>query len=153
MTQPEPCRPQVVVAPRRRRVEGRDAAAVDEQPVRVMVVDDQPAFRRAAASVIELTDGFVLVAQAHDGTLAVSAADEVDVDLVLMDVNMPGIGGVAAARELVRRHPDVVVALVSTYATGDLPTDVLTSGRPYLRKEHLSPDGLSALWRRHRPGT
>jgi DNA-binding NarL/FixJ family response regulator len=121
--------------------------------VRVLVADDQQAFRRAAAAVIELTEGFALAGLATDGSAAVLIADETPVDLVLMDVNMPGIGGVAAADELADRHPEVIVTLVSTYSTADLPGDVVASGRPYLRKEHLSPEALVELWRRHRPTT
>ena len=127
-------------------VRRREHERVNEAAVAVMVVDDQRAFRSAAASVVELTDGFTLVAEAASGEQAVRLASERDVDLVLMDVNMPGIGGVEAANAISETEHDVVVVLVSTYEPSDLPADVHRSGRPYLHKERLDPDVLRALW-------
>ena len=117
-----------------------------DHPVRVVVVDDQPSFRRAAAAVIELTDGFRLVGEAADGATAVGLVGHVDADLVLMDVNMPGIGGVDAAGRIRSEHPDVVVVLLSTYEQPDLPADVADSGRRYVHKERFGPDVLRGLW-------
>jgi two-component system, NarL family, invasion response regulator UvrY len=128
----------------------REHERVNEVAVAVMVVDDQRAFRSAAASVVELTDGFTLVAEAASGEQAVRLAAERDVDLVLMDVNMPGIGGVEAAEAICGSDDGVVVVLVSTYEPSDLPADVHSSGRPYLHKERLDPDVLRALWTERR---
>ena len=79
--------------------------------MRVFVVDDQRAFRSAAAMIVSLSDGFRVVDEAASGEEALERIGEVHPDLILMDVMMPGIGGLLAAEEIVLRHPDVVVAL------------------------------------------
>jgi two-component system response regulator DegU len=64
-----------------------------------------------------------------------------------MDINMPEMNGIEAARTMVSRRPEVVVILCSTYDAGDLPAEVATSGaRAYLHKEHLGADVLRRLW-------
>ena len=65
-----------------------------------------------------------------------------------MDVHMPGIGGIEAARRIHAAHPDLAVLLMSTYDIADLPAGVADCGAAaYLRKEELSPDALSRFWR------
>jgi two-component system, NarL family, invasion response regulator UvrY len=77
----------------------------------------------------------------------VSLAARVSPALVLMDINMPGMNGIEATRELVSLHPGIVVILCSTYDAGDLPSEVATSGaRAYLNKEHLGADTVRRVW-------
>lgn len=121
--------------------------------VSVLVVDDQKPFRLAAKAVLRRTDGFEFVAEASDGDEAVSTAAEIRPDLVLMDINMPGMNGVEATRRIVQHSPDVVVVLCSTYDLHDLPPDAASSGaRGYVHKEHLGPDVLRELWADRKSG-
>src|SRR3954463_8645548 len=83
--------------------------------VRVLVVDDQAAYRRALAAVVTETDGFVVVAETTSGEESIEVAAEVRPDLVLMDVNLPGISGIDAARRLAEGPEAPVVVLLSTY--------------------------------------
>jgi CheY-like chemotaxis protein len=68
--------------------------------IRVLVVDDQAPFRRAMAAVVEETEGFVIVGLAATGEEAVELAATLVPDLVLMDVNLPGIDGLEATRRV-----------------------------------------------------
>ena len=68
--------------------------------VRVLIVDDQEPFRQAARAVVELTDGFEVAGEAETGEDAVDRARELEPDLVLMDVNLPGIDGLEATRRI-----------------------------------------------------
>jgi DNA-binding NarL/FixJ family response regulator len=112
-----------------------------------IVVDDQAPFRAAMKAVLKRTAEFELVGEASDGNEAVSLAARVSPALVLMDINMPGMNGIEATRELVSLHPGIVVILCSTYDAGDLPSEVATSGaRAYLNKEHLGADTVRRVW-------
>jgi DNA-binding NarL/FixJ family response regulator len=115
--------------------------------VPVLVVDDQAPFRLAARAVLRRTEGFELVGEAGSGEEALEKADELHPALVLMDINMPGINGIEATRQLVAAHPGTVVFLCSTYQLSDLPPDASASGASaYVNKEELSPGVLTRLW-------
>ena len=68
--------------------------------VRVLIVDDQAPFRDVARTVVELTDGFEVVGEVETGEDSVTSARDLRPDLVLMDVNLPGISGLDATRQL-----------------------------------------------------
>ena len=122
------------------------------EDVRVLVVDDQAPFRRAAQAVVALTPGFEVVGEAESGEDAVTMVDQHRPDLVLMDINMPGIDGCEATRRITRAHPGTVVLLVSTYDAEDLPTDAASCGAAeYVHKEDLGPDVLEVAWSRYAP--
>jgi pilus assembly protein CpaE len=125
-------------------------ASSGRQPtaVRVLLVDDQDAFRRAARAVIKRTPGFVLAAEAVHAEGALEAVCTVPTDLVLMDIGLDGnVDGIEATRLLLLRHPGLVVVLMSTYEPVDLPTRARTCGATaYLPKHELSPTMLRAIW-------
>jgi DNA-binding NarL/FixJ family response regulator len=114
--------------------------------VGVLVVDDSPTFRRAAVAVIDMTDGFEVVGEAASGEDALQMAASLRPDLVLLDVNMPGLGGLAALDAFRRDRPETQVVLVSTYGPADLPSDVRAAGTTYLHKARLTPESIHALW-------
>lgn len=120
----------------------------------MLVVDDHQPFRSVAAAVLARTAGFVLVGEAETGEDAVRAAELLRPGLVLMDVRLPGISGVEAARRIVAAHPDVVVLLCSTYQVDDLPGEVASAAfAGYLHKARLRSEALRRLWlQRHAPG-
>jgi DNA-binding NarL/FixJ family response regulator len=102
--------------------------------VRVVVVDDQEPFRSAARAVVEVTNGFTFAGEATSGAEAVELCKEVEPDLVLLDVRMPGMDGFETARRIGPSHPDTVVVLLSSYA----------SAPEVAPKEALSPAFLVA---------
>jgi two-component system, NarL family, invasion response regulator UvrY len=115
--------------------------------VRVLVVDDQAPFRRAAQAVLMMTDGFDSIAEAESGEAAVEAADQLHPDLVLMDINLGGINGIEATRQIMAAHPETVVILLSTYNADDLPADARDSGAiAYVHKEEFAPNLLEDIW-------
>ncbi len=113
----------------------------------VLVVDDQAPFRFAARNVIRLTAGFELAGEAATGEDGVAMANDLHPDLVLMDINMPGINGIEATRQLLAQAPETVVFLCSTYSLVDLPPGAPDSGAvAYVNKEALGPAVLRRLW-------
>jgi DNA-binding NarL/FixJ family response regulator len=116
-------------------------------PLSVIVVDDQPPFRLAARAVLRRTAGFELVGEAGNGLEAIALAEDVHPDLVLMDINMPEMGGIEATRQIMAELPETVVILCSTYGVSDLPPEAATSGaRAYVHKEQLDATTIRRLW-------
>lgn len=99
----------------------------DRRAVRVLVADDQAVVRRGLATMVDDTAGFETVAEAGDGETAVTEAARYRPDVVLMDVRMPGIGGIEATRRIVAEHGDAIKVLMVT--TFDLDAHVLDSLR------------------------
>jgi two-component system, NarL family, invasion response regulator UvrY len=114
--------------------------------VDVLVVDDQPAFRAVVRTLLSVTPDLRIVGEAETGEEAVRLAAALRPAAVLMDVNLPGISGIEAARQVIAADPAVKVVLMSTYAAADIPADATVSRvTGYLRKEDLTPDALSQL--------
>jgi two-component system invasion response regulator UvrY len=116
--------------------------------VRVWVVDDQACFRRAAAEILSAAEGFVLAGECATGESAIELIRDDGAGIVLMDIHMPGIGGIETTRRIRATHPDVKVVLMSTYDLEDLPAGAADCGAAaYLHKENLTPDLLTRLCR------
>lgn len=116
-------------------------------PVRVLVVDDQAVFRRVMGTVVEETEGFDLVGSAESGEESISAAGVLRPDLILMDVNLPGMDGMEATRRLQAETPTAAIVLLSTYSEDDWDGQVQECGAvAYVAKSAFGPDRLTALW-------
>jgi DNA-binding NarL/FixJ family response regulator len=118
--------------------------------VRVLIVDDQAPFRAAARAVVEATDDFEVVAEVESGEASVEAARELHPDLVLMDVNLPGINGLEATRQILAGANDakpVVVLVLSTYEAAEYAPRATEAGAAsYIPKSEFSPDKLAEAW-------
>ena len=102
-----------------------------DERVRVWVVDDQASFRRATAATLDAMDDFVMAGECETGESAVELIRDGDADIVLMDIHMPGIGGIEATRRIRAARPDVIVVLMSTYDLDDLPAAAADCGAVY----------------------
>lgn len=133
--------------------EAPPAMSAGQKRVRVLTVDDQERFRAAARILVDATPGFYNVAEACTGEDGVAAALREDIDLVLMDVRLPGIDGIEATRRVRLARPRTEVVLISATA-GELPADASECGAlAVLAKDELRPSVLIDLWDRvpHRP--
>jgi two-component system, NarL family, invasion response regulator UvrY len=128
--------------------EASGAVPSSERHVRVLTVDDQERFRAAARILVDATPGFYNVAEASTGEDGVAAAMRQEIDLVLMDVRLPGIDGIEATRRVRHARPGTEVVLVSATAT-ELPADASECGAlAVLAKDELRPSVLIRLWER-----
>jgi len=126
------------------------AATLEAMAVRVLIVDDQEPFRLAARMVVEATDGFDIVGEAETGEDSVTMAAELAPDLVLMDVNLPGINGLDATRQILSGAAGagaVVVLLLSTYEEEEYaPRAAECGASAYIPKAVFGPDRLESAW-------
>jgi DNA-binding NarL/FixJ family response regulator len=116
--------------------------------VRVLIVDDQEPFRLAARMVVEATDGFEVIGEVETGEASVDAAKQLDPDLVLMDVNLPGINGLEATRQILAEpYNRVVILLLSTYEEEEYaPRAAECGAAAYIPKSSFGPDRLAEAW-------
>ncbi len=116
--------------------------------VSVVIVDDQEPFRQAARMVVELTDGFEVVGEAETGEASIDVVRDLDPDLVLMDVNLPGIDGLEATRRILAGAPNARVILVlSTYEAEEYAPRAAEAGAAaYIPKSAFGPDTLADAW-------
>ena len=116
-------------------------------PVRVLIVDDQEPFREASRMVVEMTDGFVVVGEAGDGEEAVRMAGELRPDIVIMDVQMPGMNGIEATRTIAAMDQPPRVLVMSTHESGDFGGPALDAGAlAFMPKAEFGMDALVEFW-------
>jgi DNA-binding NarL/FixJ family response regulator len=84
-------------------------------PIRVLVADDHPVFRRGMRAILGAEPDIELVGEATDGEEAVALALELRPDVVLMDLNMPGVSGIEATRRVLEASPDVAILMLTMF--------------------------------------
>ncbi|MEU5976077.1 response regulator transcription factor [Streptomyces sp. NPDC047315] len=104
--------------------------------ISLIVVDDHPVVRDGLRGMFESSEGFAVLGEADNGVTAVELALRMDPDVVLMDLRMPGGGGVAAIAELTRRRARAKVLVLTTYDTDSDTLPAIEAGATgYLLKD------------------
>jgi DNA-binding NarL/FixJ family response regulator len=115
--------------------------------VRVLIVDDQAPFRQAAAAVVSVSDPFVVVGAVGSGEECLTAMTDLRPDLVLMDINLPGLDGIDTTQLLTALAAPPAVVLMSTYPHAEYADRARQCGAvAYIEKFAFSPDLLAATW-------
>ena len=105
-------------------------------PIRLMIVDDQKLMRQGLKTLLELEGGFEIVAEAGDGQAALEAYAELQPDVALMDIRMPGMDGVEATRRLRQQWPEARVIILTTFNDDEYVFEALRVGAlGYLLKD------------------
>jgi DNA-binding NarL/FixJ family response regulator len=118
----------------------------DEAVIRVMIVDDHPVVRAGLRGMLAGAGGIEIVAEAASGPEAVAVAGRAGPDVILMDLRMPGGGGVAAIAALARERPAVRVLVLTTYDNDrDIVRAVEAGAAGYLLKDTPRADLLAAI--------
>ena len=113
-------------------------------PVRVLLVDDDDLMRAGLTAVLSSDETIDVVGDAPDGRAAVERAIELRPDVVLMDVRMPGLDGIAATRELLAVAPDVKVVVLTTFEQDDYIFGALSAGASGFLLKRTRPEELIA---------
>ncbi|HEY4879380.1 MAG TPA: response regulator transcription factor [Candidatus Acidoferrales bacterium] len=99
-----------------------------EKQLRILVADDQPYMRRAVKALLESREGWVVCGEAADGLEAVEKTEKLQPDVVVMDMLMPHLNGLEAARRIHREFPDSHVLILTLHDVPELIRLVQTAG-------------------------
>lgn len=120
-------------------------------PIRVLLVDDQELIRLGFRMVIEAEDDLVVVGEASDGRSAIAQNAALRPDVVLMDVRMPGLDGIAATEAIVREHPSTRVLVWTTFDLDEYAFGAIGAGASgFLLKDAHRHEMLGAIRAVHR---
>jgi DNA-binding NarL/FixJ family response regulator len=116
-------------------------------PIRVFVVDDSEVFLDAVREVLDACPDFELIGAAHTGEAALAALANVTPDLVLVDVVLPGMGGLETCRRLTDLQPDATIVLTSVGEDPRVaPVDAGFARALFVPKAQISPRALRQAW-------
>jgi len=114
--------------------------------IRILIADDHGIVRHGTRSLLEQEADFEVVGEAEDGRAAVEMTEALNPAIVVMDIAMPHLNGLDAAAQIVRRHPDVGVIILSMHEEEDYLVRALSAGvRGYLLKETAQVDLVRAV--------
>lgn len=125
-----------------------------EAPLRLMLVDDHEVVRRGLAALLESSAGWEIVGEAADGRSAVTLAEEVQPDVVVMDVGMPELNGFEATRQILKVRPQIEVLILTMHDGEQLVREVIDAGaRGYVLKSDAGRHLVAAVHSlaRHQP--
>jgi DNA-binding NarL/FixJ family response regulator len=123
-----------------------DTAPQNSEPIRILVVEDQPLIRRAFAAMLGLEPDIEVVGQAADGAEGIELVRRYRPDVVLMDIQMPRVGGIAATRRILAEFPATQIVVLSTFDTDDLVFEAISAGaHAYLLKDASEAEILATI--------
>lgn len=121
------------------------------EPIRVLLVDDQQLIRVGFRLVLEAEHDIVVVGEAGDGHEAIALASALRPDLVLMDIRMPGLDGIAATAAIVRQLPETRVLVLTTFDLDEYAFGAIRAGASgFLLKDVRRDEMIAALRAVHR---
>lgn len=117
------------------------------EPIRILLVDDQPIVHQALSEMISFIDDFELVGQAYDGRESIDLCKTHKPHIVLMDVMMPLMGGIEATKQILQIHSQIKVLALSSYQDDDSVYTMLNAGASGYILKNTSVDDLESIIR------
>jgi DNA-binding NarL/FixJ family response regulator len=110
--------------------------------VRVLVVDDHPAFRKALTSALNMVDGFEVAGEAGGGVAACEEADQLEPDVILMDLSMPDLSGIDAMKVIHETKPGMPVVILTAHADPGVEREAREAGASGFLAKGIGLDDL-----------
>jgi len=128
----------------RKTVEFRKAGGTDKS-VRILIVDDFKDWRRQVLSLFQARPEWQVIAEAADGLQAIQKAEELKPDLIVMDIGLPKLNGIEAARQIQQLSPSSKILFLSQNNDLDVVRAALSTGLGYIQKTDVRSDLLPAI--------
>jgi DNA-binding NarL/FixJ family response regulator len=114
--------------------------------LRILIADDHDLLRRGLKTLLEFHPGWTVCAEANTGREAVAKAEELKPDIVILDITMPELNGVEAARRILKASPNTEILVLSVHYSDQLIRDILDAGvRGYIVKSDSDRDLITAV--------
>jgi DNA-binding NarL/FixJ family response regulator len=114
---------------------------------RVVIVDDHPIFRHGVRYTLEASGEFEVVGEAADGQRAIQAAESLNPDVMLVDINLPGLNGLEVARVVRRRLPQTALIVLTAYEDDEQLFNAIKVGAAAYSPKDISPEQLLQITR------
>jgi DNA-binding NarL/FixJ family response regulator len=114
---------------------------------RVLIVDDHPIFRHGVRYTLEASGEFEVVGEAADGQKAIQVAEQLNPDVMLVDINLPGLNGLEVARVVRRRLPQTALIILTVYEDAEQLFNAIKVGAAAYSPKDISPDQLLQITR------
>ena len=117
-----------------------------DNPIRILIADDHTLFREGLVALFDSLPEIEVLGTVADGHAVIQAADELQPDVILMDIQMPGVNGIEATRQIVQRSPHIGVIVVTMFEDDDSVFAAMRAGaRGYVLKGADQQDILRAI--------
>lgn len=114
--------------------------------ISVLIVDDMARVRQSLETILQLSEGFEVVGEADNGLEAIQAAEKLRPDVVLMDLEMPVLGGLEATRRIKEQHPEIGVVIVTIHGSDDVREQAMSVGSDaFIEKEAPTEQLMAAI--------
>lgn len=118
---------------------------MSEHSIRILIADDHPVFRFGMRALLEAQSDMVVVGEAESGEDAIELAKELQPNVVLMDINMPGINGIDATRQITKEIPDIAILIITMFDDDTVFSAMQAGTRGYLLKGAKGEETLRAI--------
>ena len=118
---------------------------LSDQPIRILIADDHPVFRFGLRALLESQSDMVVLAEVESGEESVQMVQSLQPDVVLMDVNMPGLNGIEATRRITASTSDTAILIITMLDDDTVFTAMQAGARGYLLKGAQGDETLRAI--------
>ena len=114
--------------------------------IKILIVDDMAPVRQGLRTILELSDDFEIIGEARNGLEAIRAAEQLEPEVILMDLEMPVLGGLEATRRIKEQYPEIGVVILTIHGSDEVREQATRVGwDAFVEKETPTEDLFAAI--------